>query len=160
MKTLCNKYVLLCLAALLIVTAFVGCRQTPGGTDTTEGSDYVTSDVAEEPTAPGTDPDREPEESDTVIETDEVKTDEVKTDEVKTDEVTNGGDQDPGEVLWKPDVLAWYDVDHGSSVNSRPDRGWDPLYQQSPGLVTQGGIFRSATPLLGTYDQIDPAVAK
>ncbi len=44
-------------------------------------------------------------------------------------------------------MLAWYDVDHGSSVNSRPDHGWDPLYQQSPGLVTKGGIFRSATPL-------------
>ena len=57
-------------------------------------------------------------------------------------------------------MLAWYDVDHGSSVNSRPDHGWDPLYQQSPGLVTKGGIFRSATPLLGTYDQIDPVVAK
>ena len=149
MKPLFNRYLLLCLAALLIVTAFVGCRQTPGGTDGTEGSDDVTSDVVEKPTAPVTDPDVESEESDTATET-----------SGETDEETDNGDETPGEILWEPDVLAWYDVDHGSSVNSRPDHGWDPLYQQSPGLVTKGGIFRSATPLLGTYDQIDPVVAK
>lgn len=149
MKPLFNRYLLLCLAALLIVTAFVGCRQTPGGTDGTEGSDDVTSDVVEKPTAPVTDPDVESEESDTATET-----------SGETDEETDNGDETPGEIIWEPDVLAWYDVDHGSSVNSRPDHGWDPLYQQSPGLVTKGGIFRSATPLLGTYDQIDPVVAK
>lgn len=149
MKPLFNRYLLLCLAALLIVTAFVGCRQTPGGTDGTEGSDDVTSDVVEKPTAPVTDPDVESEESDTATET-----------SGETDEETDNGDETPGEIIWEPDVLVWYDVDHGSSVNSRPDHGWDPLYQQSPGLVTKGGIFRSATPLLGTYDQIDPVVAK
>lgn len=149
MKPLFNRYLLLCLAALLIVTAFVGCRQTPGGTDGTEGSDDVTSDVVEKPTAPVTDPDVESEESDTATET-----------SGETDEETDNGDETPGEIIWEPDVLAWYDVDHGSSVNSRPDHGWDPLYQQSPGLVTKGGIFRSATPLLGTYDQSDPVVAK
>ena len=149
MKPLFNRYLLLCLAALLIVTAFVGCRQTPGGTDGTEGSDDVTSDVVEKPTAPVTDPDVESEESDTATET-----------SGETDEETDNGDETPGEILWEPDVLAWYDVDHGFSVNSRPDHGWDPLYQQSPGLVTKGGIFRSATPLLGTYDQSDPVVAK
>lgn len=62
--------------------------------------------------------------------------------------------------VWSPDVIAWYDVDNGSSGNTRPDHGWYFPYAETPGVATAGGIFRSATPLLGTYDQIEMSVAR
>ncbi len=145
MKEFFKKYVLLSLSVLLIVTVGVGCQPTSDEPDATGGSDPVG-----EPPAPVTDPVDETKETETT----------PRGDEEKTDEETTQEGEDPEETRWEPDVLAWYDVDYGSSVNSRPDHGWDPLYQQSPGLVTQGGKFRAATSLLGTYDQIDPAVAR
>ncbi len=63
-------------------------------------------------------------------------------------------------AVWSPDVIAWYDVDNGSSCNTRPDNGWYFPYAETPGVTTKDGMFRSATPLLGTYDQGDIAVAR
>lgn len=60
----------------------------------------------------------------------------------------------------KMDMIAWYDIDHGSSSNDRPINGWYPLYPETPGVTASGGLYRSATPLLGTYDQINETTAR
>lgn len=60
----------------------------------------------------------------------------------------------------KMDMIAWYDIDHGSSSNDRPIQGWYPIYSESPGVVTVDGMYRSATSLLGTYDQVNETTAK
>lgn len=71
-----------------------------------------------------------------------------------------GKDDMEREKTRKMDMIAWYDIDHGPSSNDRPDHGWDPLYPDSPGITTVDGIYRSATSLLGTYDQLEPQTAK
>lgn len=60
----------------------------------------------------------------------------------------------------KMDMIAWYDIDHGSSSNDRPMKGWYYLYPETPGVAVSGGLYRSATPLLGTYDQINETTAR
>lgn len=58
------------------------------------------------------------------------------------------------------DVIMLYDMDHGASINSRPDRGWWTLNPEYPADPVDKGHFRVTTPLLGTYDSSDPKVVK
>lgn len=53
-----------------------------------------------------------------------------------------------------------YDIDDGSSINTRPDHGWWPLNPEYPNDPSSAdtGIYRVTTPLLGTYDSTDVKV--
>lgn len=57
------------------------------------------------------------------------------------------------------DMIMWYDNDAGPSTNDRPEKGWFPLNPNHPGRVPENGHYRSATPLLGLYDQRKPETA-
>ena len=136
--------VLLVLAALLMI-ACTGNKKDD--TDTTAESRQTTaqeSDPSADSDEPTTTPDKETADETTTGGFAETSTEET-TEESK---------------LWNPDVIAYYDIDNGSSCNTRPDNGWFLLYTESPNIATKDGHFRSATPLLGTYDQADPAVAR
>lgn len=82
-----------------------------------------------------------------------------QTEEPET-EGTPSADQERSEESRRMDMIVWYDIDNGQSTNSRPDNGWYYLYDETPGIITQNGHFRSANPLLGTYDQADPETAR
>lgn len=136
--------VLLVLAALLMI-ACTGNKKDD--TDTTAESRQTTAQESD-PTADSDEPTTTP---------DKETADETTTGgfaETSTEETTEES------KLWNPDVIAYYDIDNGSSCNTRPDNGWFLLYTESPNIATKDGHFRSATPLLGTYDQADPAVAR
>ncbi len=60
----------------------------------------------------------------------------------------------------KMDMIVWYDIDNSPFSNDRPEKGWYTLNPQHPGIVTQGGLYRATTPLLGLYDQRDPKTAR
>ena len=82
-----------------------------------------------------------------------------QTEEPET-EGTPSADQERSEESRRMDMIVWYDIDNGQSTNSRPDNGWYYLSAETPGNITQNGHFRSANPLLSTYDQADPETAR
>ena len=90
---------------------------------------------------------------------DQTTPDPEQTEEPET-EGTPSADQERSEESRRMDIIVWYDIDNGQSTNSRPDNGWYYLYDETPGIITQNGHFRSANPLLGTYDQADPETAR
>ena len=137
----------LCLALTVCIASCTGNHdQDPADTtdtDASSGTDSATEAPTRTPTEPATDPATEP--------ATEPITDPATQPE--TEPVT-------GPLLWSPDVVVWYDIDNGSSCNTRPDNGWYYLYSESPGVTTQNGLYRAATLLLGTYDQRDPEVCR
>ncbi len=82
----------------------------------------------------------------------------------KKNEKTPGAPADPisdrEEGNRKMDMIMWYDIDTGPTTNGRPQKGWWPLNPQHPGTVAVSGNFRTTTPLMGLYDQRDPATAR
>lgn len=60
----------------------------------------------------------------------------------------------------KMDMLMWYDIDISRSTNTRPAAGWYALYPGYPEMTTLPGQYRSATPVMGLYDQKDPSTAR
>src|SRR6056297_2625051 len=58
------------------------------------------------------------------------------------------------------DMIMFYDCDHGSLINNRPDNGWWHLNPEYPKDPTTENHHRITTSLLGTYESQDPAVIK
>jgi len=58
------------------------------------------------------------------------------------------------------DLIMWYDLDHGSAINGRPDRGWLPLNPEYPDDPKVAGHYRTTTSLLGKYSSQDPKIIK
>jgi len=57
------------------------------------------------------------------------------------------------------DLIMWYDIDHGSSINDRSDSGWLPLNPEYPNAPVTGHC-RTTTSLLGKYDCQDLTIIK
>ena len=136
----------ICLFLVRSVCFLIGCQggsQNPS--DTTEEAEYTSLQETdtEAPTAGADQTTPNPE----------------QTEEPET-EGTPSADQERSEESRRMDMIVWYDIDNGQSTNSRPDNGWYYLYDETPGIITQNGHFRSANPLLGTYDQADPETAR
>lgn len=136
----------ICLFLVRSVCFLIGCQggsQNPS--DTTEEAEYTSLQETdtEAPTAGA----------------DQTTPDPEQTEEPET-EGTPSADQERSEESRRMDMIVWYDIDNGQSTNSRPDNGWYYLYDETPGIITQNGHFRSANPLLGTYDQADPKTAR
>ena len=136
----------ICLFLVRSVCFLIGCQggsQNPS--DTTKEAEYTSLQETdtEAPTAGA----------------DQTTPDPEQTEEPET-EGTPSADQERSEESRRMDMIVWYDIDNGQSTNSRPDNGWYYLYDETPGIITQNGHFRSATPLLGTYDQADPKTAR
>ena len=58
------------------------------------------------------------------------------------------------------DIIMWYDIDHGSRINARPDNGWWYLNPEYPDDPVQSGQWRTTTSLLGTYESQDSCVIR
>lgn len=133
--------IVICLSLVLSVCFLIGCQgDSQNPSDTTEEAEdtFLQETDTEAPTAGADQTTPDPE-----------QTEEPETEEPET-EGTPSGDQERSEASRRMDMIVWYDIDNGQSTNSRPDNGWYYLYDETPGIITQNGHFRSATPLLGT----------
>jgi len=58
------------------------------------------------------------------------------------------------------DLIMWYDIDNGSLINARPDKGWWKLNPEYPADPVDKQQYRTTTSLLGKYESQDPKVIK
>lgn len=58
------------------------------------------------------------------------------------------------------DMIMWYDIGYASRSIESNDAVWHSLYSNYPEITVDEEIHRSATPLLGLYDQTDDTTAR
>lgn len=75
----------------------------------------------------------------------------------------NGNDAQE-DVLTEPerisDLIMWYDIDYATRENELAETVWYSTYTGFPGIPKDDQQHRSATPLLGLYNQLDASVAR